>query len=266
MLVLLSPAKKLDYDTNAVTKRLSQPEMLGDAEYLINKLQKLSLQKIGKMMNISASLAKLNHERYQAFHTPFTPTNAKQAALVFKGDVYVGLDAVSFSEADFKFAQDHLRILSGLYGLLKPLDLIQPYRLEMGSRFAVTPTKRNLYLFWGDKITQAVNRDLKAQGDDVLINLASDEYFKSVRAKEVNGQVITPAFKDLKNGQYKPIFLWVKQARGMMARYIIRNRLSSLEELKRFDKSGYHYNDELSSKTKWVFTRDKQLVRPRTDA
>jgi uncharacterized protein len=258
MLVLLSPAKKLDYDTAAITSRYSEPEMLRDAQYLINKLKKFSIRKIGKMMQISPALADLNCQRYRNFHTPFTPINAKQAALVFKGDVYLGLDAESFYDTDFTFAQKHLRILSGLYGLLKPLDLIQPYRLEMGSNFAVTAKLKNLYLFWGEKITQAVNRDLQAQGDKELINLASNEYFKSVKAKEISGKIITPSFQDFKNGQYKPVFLWVKQARGMMARYIVKNRLTNVEDAKGFNMNGYRYNEEMSHNTQWVFTRDKQ--------
>lgn len=258
MLVLLSPAKKLDYDTVALTDKYSEPDMLRDAEYLINKLKKFSTRKIGKMMQISPALAELNYQRYQNFHTPFTPETAKQAILVFKGDVYLGLDAGSFDDTDFTFAQNHLRILSGLYGLLKPLDLMQPYRLEMGSHFAVTAKLKNLYLFWGEKITQAVNRDLEAQGHNVLINLASNEYFKSVKAKEIRGKIITPSFKDLKNGQYKPVFLWVKQARGMMARYIVRNRLTNVEDAKGFNMNGYHYNEEMSNGAHWVFTRDKQ--------
>jgi cytoplasmic iron level regulating protein YaaA (DUF328/UPF0246 family) len=258
MLILLSPAKKLDYDTAAVTARYSEPEMLRDAQYLINKLKKFSTRKIGKMMQISPALADLNCQRYRNFHAPFTPENAKQAALVFKGDIYLGLDAESFDDTDFTFAQKHLRILSGLYGLLKPLDLIQPYRLEMGSNFAVTAKLKNLYLFWGDKITQAVNRDLQAQGDKGLINLASNEYSKSVKAKEISGQFITPSFQDLKNGRYKPVFLWVKQARGMMARYIVKNRLTNVEDAKGFNMNGYCYNEEMSHDTQWVFIRDKQ--------
>ncbi len=258
MLILLSPAKKLDYDTSSVTPHYSQPELLNDAEYLISKLRKMSPQKIGKMMHISPSLAALNHERYQQFNVPFSPENAKQAMLVFKGEVYVGLDAEGFTEGDFEFAQRHLRILSGLYGVLKPLDLMQPYRLEMGCDFAVTPKKNSLYMYWGNKITQAVNKALEAQGDGTLINLASNEYFRSIQRTNLQGNVITPTFKDLKNGQYKSIFLWVKQARGMMARYIIKHKITEAKDAKGFDMNGYEYNEALSTDGQWVFTRNKQ--------
>lgn len=257
MLTLLSPAKKLDYETPATIAHYTQPDLLDDAEYLINKLEKLSAGQLAKMMKISPSLAHLNHQRYQEFYTPFTPQNAKQALLVFKGEVYMGLDAQTLTEADLLYAQNHLRILSGLYGLLRPLDLMQPYRLEMGSRFAVTAKKSNLYLYWGSRITQAVNKALKAQGDDVLINLASNEYFKAAKDSKLLGHIITPTFMDLKNGRYKPIFLWVKQARGMMARYIIENNLSDPEKIKTFDRKGYRYNSEMSTQARWVFTRDK---------
>jgi cytoplasmic iron level regulating protein YaaA (DUF328/UPF0246 family) len=258
MLTLLSPAKRLDYDTAPISSRVSQPEMLEEAEYLIEKLKKLSARQIGRMMKISPALAELNQARYQGFSTPFSPKNAKQALLVFKGDVYTGLDAQSLTKGELEFAQRHLRILSGLYGLLRPLDLMQPYRLEMGSDFAVTPKKHNLYLYWGDRIARAVDKALRAQNDDVLINLASNEYFRSVRAKSLQARIITPNFKDLKNGHYKPIFLWVKQARGMMARFIIKNRLSQPEQLKDFDMNGYRYNEEMSTPQQWLFTRDKQ--------
>ena len=258
MLILLSPAKKLDYDTLPVTPHYSQPDLLSDAEYLISKLKKMSPQKIAKMMHISSSLADLNHERYQHFQAPFSPENAKQAILVFKGEVYVGLNAEDFNEGDFEFSQRHLRILSGLYGVLKPLDLMQPYRLEMGCDFAVTSKKKNLYSYWGNKITQAINKALEAQNDATLINLASNEYFRSIQIKNLQGKLITPVFRDLKNGQYKSIFLWVKQARGMMARYIIKHKLIDAETAKGFDTNGYAYNEALSTDTQWVFTRDKQ--------
>lgn len=257
MLILLSPAKKLDYQTPPATQRFSQPDSLADAEYLIHKLKRMTPQKLAKMMHISPSLARLNHERYQNFRVPFSNENSKQAVLVFKGDVYQGLAAEDFTEDDFEFAQRHLRILSGLYGVLKPLDLIQPYRLEMGCDFAVTPKKQNLYRYWGDRITRAVNDALQNQRGQVLVNLASNEYFKSIKLKSIEAKVISPGFKDLKNGQYKPIFLWVKQARGMMARYIIKNRITDVEGIKGFDQKGYAYNEALSTETQWVFTRDK---------
>jgi cytoplasmic iron level regulating protein YaaA (DUF328/UPF0246 family) len=257
MLMLLSPAKKLDYNTAPVTARFSQPELMENAEYLVDKLQKISATKIGKLMDLSVNLSNLNFERFQAFHTPFTPENAKQAVLAFNGDVYLGLDASTLSESDFDFAQAHLRILSGLYGLLKPLDLIQPYRLEMGTSFAVTPSKKTLYKYWNNTITDVANTALSEQGDDVLLNLASGEYFKAVQPERVKGIVINVHFRDLKNGVYKPISIWVKQARGMMARYVIQNRIKKPEDLKGFDAKGYYFSPNDSTDTELVFLRDK---------
>jgi cytoplasmic iron level regulating protein YaaA (DUF328/UPF0246 family) len=257
MLMLLSPAKKLDYNTAPATARFSQPELMGNAEYLVDKLQKISATKIGKLMDLSVNLSNLNFERFQAFHTPFTPENAKQAVLAFNGDVYLGLDASTLSESDFDFAQAHLRILSGLYGLLKPLDLIQPYRLEMGTSFAVTPSKKTLYKYWNNTITDVANTALSEQGDDVLLNLASGEYFKAVQPERVKGIVINVHFRDLKNGVYKPISIWVKQARGMMARYVIQNRIKKPEDLKGFDAKGYYFSPNDSTDTELVFLRDK---------
>jgi cytoplasmic iron level regulating protein YaaA (DUF328/UPF0246 family) len=257
MLMLLSPAKKLDYNTAPVTARFSQPELMENAEYLVDKLQKISATKIGKLMDLSVNLSNLNFERFQAFHTPFTPENAKQAVLAFNGDVYLGLDASTLSESDFDFAQAHLRILSGLYGLLKPLDLIQPYRLEMGTSFAVTPSKKTLYKYWNNTITDVANTALSEQGDDVLLNLASGEYFKAVQPERVKGIVINVHFRDLKNGVYKPISIWVKQARGMMARYVIQNRIKRPEDLKGFDAKGYYFSPNDSTDTELVFLRDK---------
>lgn len=258
MLMLLSPAKKLDYESKPVTNQFSQPELMENAEYLVSKLRKLSAKKIGKMMDLSANLSDLNFERYQAFQTPFTTENAKQAVLAFNGDAYMGLDAKTLSESDLEYAQTHLRILSGLYGLLKPLDLIQPYRLEMGTGFAVTPSKTNLYKYWGNTITDATNAALAAQGDDILLNLASNEYFKAVQPKKVKGTIINVHFKDLKNGVHKPIFLWVKQARGMMVRYVLQNRITKVDDLKGFDSKGYYFSPNDSTDTELVFLRDKQ--------
>lgn len=256
MLTLLSPAKTLDFENEPVTTQYTQADMLENAEYLVKKLRKLSASKIGKLMNISDNLAELNHQRYANFHTPFTPDNAKQAALAFKGDVYVGLEAENFSEADFEFAQNHLRILSGLYGLLRPLDLIQAYRLEMGTKFKVTPTKDNLYKYWDGQITQKINEILENQEEKVLVNLASNEYFKAVKPKLVKGRILTPVFKDFKNGQYKVISFFAKKARGSMARYIIQNQITSSEGIKAFDTDGYYFNEKLSKENEWVFVRD----------
>ena len=205
-------------------------------------------------MKLSMKLAELNFERYYDWSPPFTPENAKQAVLAMKGDVYTGLDAESFSEEDFAFAQGHLRILSGLYGVMRPLDLMQPYRLEMGTRLP-NEQGRDLYAFWGITITEAVNRDLEAQGDDVLINLASNEYFKSIKPRLVNGRIITPQFKEAKSGGYRMIGVYAKRARGLMSRFIIENRLSDPESIKGFAMDGYRYNGALSQGEKWVFTR-----------
>jgi hypothetical protein len=205
-------------------------------------------------MGISDKLAGLNAARFGQWSTPFTPENARPAILAFNGDVYTGLDAQSFKPHDFDFAQQHMRILSGLYGLLQPLDLMQAYRLEMGTKLA-NSRGNNLYQFWGDIITNELNKALTEQGDDVLINLASNEYFKSVKTKSLNATIITPAFRDWKNGQYKMISFFAKKARGLMARYIIENQLNDVEKLKDFDLAGYQFNSEFSQGNDWVFTR-----------
>jgi cytoplasmic iron level regulating protein YaaA (DUF328/UPF0246 family) len=205
-------------------------------------------------MHLSSNLSNLNWERYQQWSTNITTANAKQCLLAFKGDVYAGLNAETFNEEDFDFAQQHLRILSRLYGLLKPLDLMMPYRLEMGTRLE-NKRGKNLYQFWGNIITDALNEQLKQQGDDVLINLASNEYFKSVKPKLIEGQIITPQFKEMKNGEYKMIGIYAKKARGLLSRFIIKNRLSAPEDLKHFTLDDYRFRDEMSDEKQWVFTR-----------
>jgi cytoplasmic iron level regulating protein YaaA (DUF328/UPF0246 family) len=254
MLIVISPAKTLDYDTPPVTGRYSEPRFLDRSQQLIDNLRNYSALDLAELMKLSMKLAELNFERYYDWSPPFTPENAKQAVLAMKGDVYTGLDAESFSEEDFAFAQGHLRILSGLYGVLHPLDLMQSYRLEMGTRLPNEQGK-DLYAFWGTTITEAVNRDLEAQGDDVLINLASNEYFKSIKPRLVNGRIITPQFKEAKSGEYRMIGVYAKRARGLMSRFIIENRLSDPESIKGFAVDGYRYNGALSQGEKWVFTR-----------
>ncbi len=254
MLILISPAKTLDFDTPAVTDTFTQPDFLKDSRALIKELRELSPADISGLMKISDKLGVLNFDRYHAFKTPFTQANAKQAALAFQGDVYTGLAAETFKARDFDFAQKHLRILSGLYGLLRPLDLIQPYRLEMGTKFN-NQRGDNLYQFWGDIITNAVNEQLAAVKSKTLVNLASNEYFKAVKPKQVNAEIITPVFKDWKNGQYKIISFYAKKARGLMSAYIIKNRLKAAEDLKGFDVDGYGFAPELSKEREWVFTR-----------
>ena len=256
MLMIISPAKTLDYESPLATETHTQPDFLDDACELIDQLKELEPHQVSNLMSISDKLGQLNAERFQTWHTPFTPDNARQAVLAFKGDVYTGLDAESFSSEDFSFAQKHLRILSGLYGLLKPLDLMQPYRLEMGTRFENTRGK-DLYAFWGSKITDALNQ-LLASDDKVMVNLASNEYFKSVQKKHLDARLVTPQFKDWKNGQYKMISFYAKKARGLMCRYAIQNRITQADDLKGFNLDGYYFSEDQSDNNNWVFLRDEQ--------
>jgi cytoplasmic iron level regulating protein YaaA (DUF328/UPF0246 family) len=255
MLMIISPAKTLDYESPLATETHTQPDFLDDACELIDQLKTLEPHQVSNLMNISDKLGQLNAERFRNWHTPFTPDNARPSVLAFKGDVYTGLDAESFSEEDFSFAQKHLRILSGLYGLLKPLDLMQPYRLEMGTKFENTRGK-DLYAFWGRKITDALNQLLA--DDKTLINLASNEYFKSVQKKNLDARLITPQFKDWKNGQYKMISFYAKKARGLMCRYVIQNRITNAEDLKGFNLDGYYFSEDQSDNNNWVFLRDEK--------
>lgn len=255
MLMVISPAKTLDYQTPPVTQRFTQPEHLDHAQDLIAQLRDFTPMQIAELMHLSDKLAGLNAARFGSWTKTFTTENAKQALLAFKGDVYTGLNAEDFSEADFDFAQNHLRMLSGLYGVLRPLDLMQPYRLEMGTKL-VNPRGNNLYDFWGERISGWLNDALAAQGDDVLLNLASNEYFSAVKRKVLNARIIDTEFKDLKNGQYKIISFYAKKARGLMARYVIQNRLRDPEALKGFDLAGYAYAQAQSSADKLVFLRD----------
>ncbi|HED3065952.1 TPA: peroxide stress protein YaaA [Kluyvera ascorbata] len=257
MLILISPAKTLDYQSELTTKRFTQPALLEHSQQLIREARKLSAPQIKALMGISDKLADLNATRFHDWHPDFTPDNARQAILAFKGDVYTGLQAETFSEADFDFAQQHLRMLSGLYGVLRPLDLMQPYRLEMGIRLE-NPRGKDLYQFWGDEITNTLNAALEAQGDDVVINLASDEYFRSVKPKALAGRIIKPVFLDEKNGKFKVISFYAKKARGLMSRYIIENRLSKPEQLTGFNSEGYFFDAEHSSAEELVFKRHEQ--------
>ncbi|MCF6690513.1 peroxide stress protein YaaA [Raoultella terrigena] len=254
MLILISPAKTLDYQSPLATTRYTQPELLEYSQQLIGVARQLSAPQIGKLMGISDKLADLNATRFHDWHPEFTPKNARQAILAFKGDVYTGLQAETFDEADFDFAQQHLRMLSGLYGVLRPLDLMQPYRLEMGIKLENARGK-DLYQFWDETITDTLNQALKAQGDDVVINLASDEYFRSVKTKRLQGQIIKPVFLDEKNGKFKVISFYAKKARGLMSRYIIENRLTRPEQLTRFDSDGYFFDADASDKGEMVFKR-----------
>jgi len=255
MLLLISPAKTLDYETPVTTQLKSEPEFTDRAETLINHLRDYAPQDIAELMKLSDKLASLNVARYQSWIKDHNESNARQALLAFKGDVYTGLDAESFDETDYQFAQNHLRILSGLYGLLKPLDLMQPYRLEMGTKLQ-NEAGKNLYSYWGSTITDRLNSELDSDQTPVVVNLASNEYFKSVQVKNLNARLISPEFKDLKNGQYKIISFYAKKARGLMTRYAIKNRIKNPEDLKQFDLEGYAFNASMSEGDKWVFTRD----------
>ena len=257
MLMVISPAKTLDYDSPPTTERFTQPEHLDHAQQLIERLRELSPQQVGELMHLSDKLAALNVARYGSWTPEFTPANAKQALLAFKGDVYTGLNASDFSEADFDFAQKHLRMLSGLYGILRPLDLMQPYRLEMGTKL-VNSRGKDLYAFWGERISNWLNDALAAQGDNVLLNLASNEYFGAVKRKALNARVIDVDFKDMKNGQYKIISFYAKKARGLMSRYVIKERIEQPEQLKDFAYDGYRYSPSDSSSDHLVFLRDVQ--------
>jgi len=255
MLIVISPAKTLDYETTPVTDVHSQPGFLNHSAELIEQLRTLSVQDVAELMKLSDKLSSLNVARFESWTPEFTTDNAKQALLAFKGDVYAGMDAETFSAEDFEFAQDHLRILSGLYGLLKPLDLMQPYRLEMGTKLA-NGRGKDLYQFWGNIITDTLNEQLV--NEQVLINLASNEYFKATKAKNISGRIITPVFKDWKNGQYKMISFYAKKARGLMSRYIIQNQLENPEQLKDFDLDGYRFAESMSEGDTWTFIRDHE--------
>jgi len=254
MLLVISPAKNLDYDTPATTERYTQPQHLDHAGQLIQQLRDYSVQDIAELMKLSDKLSALNVARYESWSQPFTTDNAKQAVLAFNGDVYSGLNAEDFSDDELTFAQQHLRILSGLYGVLKPMDLMQPYRLEMGTKLPNSRGK-DLYAFWGNVVTDDLNTAMAETDQPVLINLASNEYFKSVKPKELNARLITPVFKDWKNGQYKIISFYAKKARGLMCRYAIKNQITDAEQLKNFDLDGYQYDANLSKDDTWVFTR-----------
>ncbi|PCI86903.1 MAG: peroxide stress protein YaaA [Hyphomicrobiales bacterium] len=261
MHIIISPAKTLDFETTPVTDIFSQSEYLNKSSTLNAALKRHKAADISKLMGLSDNLAKLNVARYKAWKLPFTLGNAKQAVLAFKGDVYIGLNAESMSSDDFEFAQRHLRILSGLYGMLKPLDLIMPYRLEMGTRL-VTQKGTNLYQYWGDGLTLALNKEAKDEAyageENILINLASNEYSKVIDRKKLKATLITPVFKDQKNGKYKVISFFAKKARGLMVRYIVDNRITEAEALKQFNVAGYYFDLEQSSATEFVFLRDEQ--------
>ncbi len=254
MLILLSPAKSLDFDTPPHLPDYSQPEFVAESKRLIRRLCELAPRDLASLMGISDALAELNVARYATWSTPFTPGNAKPAVLAFDGDVYEGLDANALSAADLHYAQAHVRILSGLYGVLRPLDLIQPYRLEMGTRLD-NPRGKDLYAFWGTQIAEAVNAAVRASGSQTLVNLASDEYFRAVGARRVEGNLVQPVFEDWNKGKYKVVSFYAKRARGLMARHAVQARLNDVEGLKGFAAEGYAYAPEASAGERWVFRR-----------
>ena len=253
MKIILSPAKSLDFENIPETKVASQPIFLNESQLLINKLKKYSPKKIGDLMSISPKLSDLNYSRFQDWTLPFTNDNAKTAMYVFTGDAYRGMNPREFSQEDVVNAQGYLRILSGLYGVLKPQDIIQPYRLEMGTKIDYTEKVTNLYKFWGDKVTDALNAEM--ENEEVLINLASNEYFKVIDPKKLNHKIVTCSFKDEKNGEYKIISFFAKFARGLMTRFIIQNKITEVEHLKAFDLERYSYNEEMSTADNFVFVR-----------
>ncbi|MEL7358811.1 MAG: peroxide stress protein YaaA [Cyanobacteria bacterium J06634_6] len=254
MLMVISPAKSLDY-SGPNYPHFTVPAVLDRSETLVQQLSEYNPEQLSELMKISDKLAQLNHQRFQDFQTPFTPENAKQALLVFDGDVYKDIDVQNYDDDDLSFAQAHLRILSGLYGILRPLDLMQPYRLEMGTKLA-TDKGKNLYEFWGDRLANLINAELEKQPEPCLVNLASNEYFKSINRKALNAKVLNIAFKENKNGVYKIVAIYAKRARGMMVDFVIRNRIENPELMKGFDRDGYSFNAELSDENTWVFCRD----------
>ncbi len=256
MIIVLSPAKSLDYVTPVPIRKHTSPEFSEDAAELIDGLRGLSPQQIGTLMRISDPLARLNFQRYADWTRACTEANAKQAVFAFNGDVYEGLDAYSLSATDLDYAQQHVRVLSGLYGLLRPLDLLQPYRLEMGTRFPNARGK-DLYAFWGERITQALNEQLhlRGAGARALINCASEEYFKSVRPAVLNAKIVTPVFEDWKDGRYKIISFYAKRARGLMARYMVQERPAQPAALQGFAAEGYAFDETVSNDTTYVFRR-----------
>jgi len=252
MKIVISPAKSLNFESKAPTQEFSQPIFLNEADRLNRILKKKSVRSLSKLMSISDALGQLNYQRNQDWELPFKLDNSKQAVYAFTGEVYRGIDANSIPEQDIDFLQEHLRILSGQYGILKPLDLMQPYRLEMGTKLKVG-VKPNLYKFWGDKITKSLNSELEE--DELFVNLASNEYFKVLQAKDLKTPVITPVFKDFKNGEYKVIMTFAKLARGLMVRYMIDHKVSTVDGIKGFNYKGYGFDENLSTDTELVFTR-----------
>ncbi|MCG8392728.1 MAG: peroxide stress protein YaaA [Pseudomonadales bacterium] len=257
MLIVVSPAKTLDYESELPALKTSQPRLLDDSEELVKRARKLSPADLSSLMKVSDKIAHLNVERFAQWQRPFNKKNARPAAFAFKGDVYTGLEIDTFTDKQLERAQESFRMLSGLYGVLRPLDLMQPYRLEMGTRLD-NDRGKDLYAFWGNTITEQLNKDMKAAKTDVLVNLASNEYFKSVNKKQVNGRIIEPVFQDEKSGKYKVISFYAKKARGLMAAWIIKKGIKDPAKLQNFDVAGYRYCEAESTADKPVFRREEQ--------
>jgi len=254
MKIIISPAKSIDTKRKISVPKTSTGEFLNEAEYLIQKLKKFSVKKIEKLMHVSKDIAVLNHDRFQNWQRPESVSDEIAPAITaFTGEVYRGIAVESWSDKDFQFAQNNLRILSGLFGILRPLDLIFPYRLEMGTRWSLTPKTTNLYKYWGSQLAESMNDEM--QKDEVIINLASAEYFKALDKKMLKPKMITPVFKEFKNGDYKIVMMFAKNARGTMARYIIQNEITDPEKLKLYTENGYSFDAKQSSELEWVFVR-----------
>jgi len=254
MIIVISPAKTLDFETRINVQGKSDICFPEESKKLIKELKKLSPTDISALMKVSNKIAYLNHDRFAQWHYPFVNETSRQALFAFKGEVYHGMDAYSFSQEDADFAQKHLRMLSGLYGVLRPYDQIMPYRLEMGTKLKINEIK-NLYQFWGLKITRKIQEELDKQSPKVLVNLASNEYFKAIKPEQLQAKIITPVFKEARGDTYKTITMYAKKARGLMCRFIIQNKIEDPEKLKLFDIEGYFYNDHLSTSTELTFTR-----------
>jgi uncharacterized protein len=254
MLVLISPAKTLKENFEFKTPTTSIPEFLPEAETLVNILKNYSPSKLMKLMDINPKLAELTASRFNSWSLPFEPGNAKPAILMFNGEVYNGLKASSLSVKELGYAQNHLRILSGLYGIIRPLDIMQAYRLEMGTKLKAG-RKKDLYAFWGDKITDSINRELAKHKEKVLLNLASKEYFAAVNTKKINARILTCTFKEERNGKYQFVTIYGKKARGLMTRFILQYHIDHVEDLKHFEEEGYYFNERISKEDEWVFTR-----------
>ncbi|MHA3054090.1 peroxide stress protein YaaA [Acinetobacter sp. ANC 4633] len=259
MLALISPAKTLDYETALPSSDFTQPRLLDQSEQLIEVCRELSASQLASLMSVSEKIAQLNVARFQDWQTEFDFANARQAIFAFKGDVYTGLDAYALNDPQLDFAQQHLRMLSGLYGLLRPLDLMMPYRLEMGTKLH-NPRGSNLYEFWGKRITDLIQQDLQQANSNILLNLASDEYYKVVKESALDAQIVKPVFLDQKNGKYKVISFYAKKARGLMARFVIEQQIQQIEDLKAFNSEGYYFDAENSNAKELVFKRDEQAA------